>query len=139
MYNLKKKKMSSQRLKKIFAIYLMVILVANVLTFIPMTIVSETGSPPPGAGNSKGGGPYNSTGDWVIRNGDDITRIDQEIILKGNLTIENGGKLTFKNVTLKMDCSYDGEFQINVESGGSFYILENPIPGDLDLFSGDQN
>ena len=134
----KNSKKSNRKLKKILAIYLTGLMIASGFSIISMNVNSETGAPPPGSGNSEGGGPYYSTGDWAIENGDDIIRIDQTIYLKGNLIIENGGKLTFKNVTLIMDCSYDGEYRIEVNDGGSFYIQENPQPGDLDLFCGDE-
>ena len=44
--------------------------------------------------------------------------------MKGNLTIEEGGNLTFKNVTLKMNCSEDGEFGIIVTNSAELYIFD---------------
>ena len=92
------------------------------IIFVLLVITSSTAkaeqNPPP-----IGGG--DSTGDWVIENGDTILRENQEIRLKGNLYIEDGGNLTFKNVTLKMNSSTDGEFKIEVKSGGEFYIYDN--------------
>ena len=82
-----------------------------------ITANAEQNPPPVGGGDS--------TGAWIIENGDTITRENQEIRLKGNLIIENGGKLTFNNVTLKMNCSSDGEFKIEVQNGGEFYIYDN--------------
>ena len=73
---------------------------------------------------------------WII-NSTEIYE-DTTIILDRNLIIDNGGNLTFKNVTLKMNCEYDGHYRIEVKEGGSFYILGNPQPSDLDLFSGDE-
>ena len=61
--------------------------------------------------------------DWIVT-GTEI-RENEEIILTGNLTIKDGGILTFKNVTLKMNCLEDGEFHIEVQEGGKFYILDN--------------
>ena len=46
------------------------------------------------------------------------------IVMNGNLIIENGGSLTFKNVTLKMNCSYYGVYRIEVQSGGAMYIFD---------------
>ena len=43
-------------------------------------------------------------GDWKIKNGSNYLIENREIILNGNLLIENGS-LTFKNVVLKMNCS----------------------------------
>jgi len=50
-------------------------------------------------------------------------RRDEVIVLDGNLIIEAGGNLTLINVTLYMNCSYDGEWQIMVKSGGVFNVL----------------
>ena len=88
-----------------------------IIFFFGITINAEQNPPPVGGGDS--------IGDWIIENTDDITRSDQEIRLKGNLTIEDGGKLTFKNVTLKMNCLEDGEFYIDVQAYGELYIYDN--------------
>lgn len=85
--------------------------------FLLENINAEQNPPPPGGGDSNG--------DWIIEDGDNILRENQEIKLRGNLIIEEGGILTFKNVTLKMNCSVDGEFGIEVQSGGEFYIFDN--------------
>ena len=59
---------------------------------------------------------------WTI-NGTEV-RINETIILNGNLTIQNDGNLTLRNVTLIMNNTWDGEFGIYVENGGKFYILD---------------
>ena len=46
------------------------------------------------------------------------------IVLTGNLTIENGGNLTLKNMTLILNCTFDGEFHIEVLDGGIMNILD---------------
>jgi len=66
-----------------------------------------------------------SSGDWVV-NGTESYR-DQVIELNGNLIIEGGGNLTFRNVTLKLNCAYDGQYGIQVKTGGSFYVLEGSV------------
>ena len=88
-----------------------------IIFLLNISSTAEQNPPPVGGGDSNG--------DWIIQNTDDITRLDQEIRLKGNLTIEDGGKLTFYNVTLKMNCTKDGEFKIDVKEGGEFYISDN--------------
>ena len=97
-------------------IFCIAILAIIVIVF-GITASAEQNPPPPGGGESKG--------DWIIEDGDDVLRENQEIILEGNLKIEYGGKLTFKNVTLKMKCSSDGEFKISVLGTGEFYIYDN--------------
>lgn len=69
---------------------------------------------------------------WVVRG---IEERENEVIeLSTNLIIEDKGELTFQNVTLKMNCSYDGEFGIEVKDGGGFYIYDgdNNIETDED-------
>ena len=88
-----------------------------VIFLFGITANAEQNPPPIGGGDSNG--------EWMIEDGDTIIRQNQEIRLKGNLTIENGGNLTLKNVTLKMNCSSDGEFKIEVQNGGSFYIYDD--------------
>jgi len=64
-------------------------------------------------------------GDWIINN---VTHLRNDtIILQGNLSIENGGKLVLNNVLLKMNCSFNGEFGIFVESGGELEIFNSTI------------
>ena len=64
---------------------------------------------------------YPESSDWVIQGNE--TLWNQIIILNGNLTIKNGGNLTFHNVTLKMNCSFDGQYHIEVLNGGEMYVL----------------
>ncbi len=98
-------------MRKSFAILLTIITVFSTLAIFPSTIVSSDGSgnyPPP------------ALGDWTISNNTVVG--NETIILTGNLTITSTGSLTFFNVTLKMNCSANGSYHINVTSGGSFYI-----------------
>ncbi len=66
-----------------------------------------------------------SSGDWIV-SGTESYR-DQSIVLNGSLIIENSGNLTFLNVTLKLNCAYDGQYGIRVNPGGSFYVLEGSV------------
>ena len=67
--------------------------------------------------------PAPENGDWVISS---YTKVWNETInLTGNLTMKNNGKLIFNNVTLLMNCRKNGEFSIDVENGGEFYIYDN--------------
>jgi len=65
------------------------------------------------------------SGDWVVTGTESYS--SQTIVLDGNLIVESGGNLTFRRVTFELDCSFDGEFGIEVRDGGSFYILEDSI------------
>ena len=57
---------------------------------------------------------------WTVNK--TISFTNETIILKGNLIIEDGGNLTFNNVTLIMNCSFDGEYYIEIQDRGEFYI-----------------
>jgi parallel beta-helix repeat protein len=70
------------------------------------------------------GGPP-SSGDWIITGTESYS--DQTIVLDGNLIVENGGNLTFRKVTLKMNCTYDAQYRIEVRSGGKFYVLDGSV------------
>lgn len=61
-------------------------------------------------------------GDTVIGSGESWFNESVVIVLDGNLTIESGGSLALSNVTLMVDCSFDGEHRIEVKGGGSLYI-----------------
>jgi parallel beta-helix repeat protein len=70
-------------------------------------------------------GPPPATGDWIV--GDDTSIQDQSIVLDGNLVVQSGGSLTLEGVTLEMDATFDGEFGITVEPGGSLYINQSIV------------
>ncbi len=61
-------------------------------------------------------------GDWIVTSAEQ--RSNETIILTGNLLIENGGSLTFTNVTLQINCTYNGQYRIEVEQGGLFSIFD---------------
>jgi len=50
---------------------------------------------------------------------------DTTILLAGNLVVASGGILVLDSVELRLDCSFNGEYRIEVESGGSLYISRN--------------
>jgi len=61
-------------------------------------------------------------GDWNITT--DTIRSNETIILSGNLTVSNNASLTFRNVTLIMNCTSAGQYIIEVKPGSSMYILD---------------
>ena len=61
-------------------------------------------------------------GDWNVTT--DTIRSNETIILSGNLTVLNNASLTFKNVTLIMNCTSAGQYIIEVKPGSSMYILD---------------
>jgi hypothetical protein len=61
-------------------------------------------------------------GDWLIN--DSQNRTNETIVLTGNLVVGFGGNLTFRNVTLMMNSTSDGQYQIEVQNGGTMNILD---------------
>ena len=64
----------------------------------------------------------NYDSDWVVTGTENVK--NREIILNGNLTIKNGGRLTLRNTTLRMNCSMNGSYHIEVQTGGSLFIYD---------------
>jgi hypothetical protein len=81
--------------------------------------------------------PKIKVGPWIIVG--EKTYTDKTIILNGDLTIKNGGKLTLNRVVLKINSPQDGDTMyvdlarsITVEKGGELYIYNSTITkGDL--------
>ena len=64
-------------------------------------------------------------GNWIINNSTEIN--DEMIVLNGDLIIENGGKLTLRNVDLRFNCERNGEYKLKVEEGGRIEIYNTTI------------
>ncbi|RLE68465.1 MAG: hypothetical protein DRJ45_07935, partial [Thermoprotei archaeon] len=60
-------------------------------------------------------------GDLIITEAETYSNV--KIVLTGNLKVESGGELTLNNVTLIMNCSSDGQYTIDVKSGGTLKLL----------------
>ncbi|WP_457640934.1 CARDB domain-containing protein [Persephonella sp.] len=65
---------------------------------------------------------YPSSGNWVIASGEKCNINDVQIFLNGNLTVY--GSMTFKNVTLKINATYNGEYGINVANNGILVVTD---------------
>ncbi len=61
--------------------------------------------------------PPPSSGDWVIS--DTTSMSGTDVVLKGNLTVEDGGRLSLDNLTLTIDSPSDKAFGIYVKDGGT--------------------
>ena len=57
-----------------------------------------------------------ASGEWLVA--DETTVEGRIVLLKGNLTVADGGHLTLANMTLVMDSSVPAMYNITVESGG---------------------
>ena len=66
-----------------------------------------------------------SSSDWIVNTAE--TRSDEMIILNGNLTIQSGGNLTLDNFTLLLNCTFEGQYHIEVQNGGELHIFNSNI------------
>jgi len=73
---------------------------------------------------------YPANGNWNILLSTSTSCCNQIITLNGNLTIY--GQLTFRNVTLKMNSTYNGQYWIKVMNEGIFNISD--FNGDPSIF-----
>jgi hypothetical protein len=64
-------------------------------------------------------------GDWIVAGQCSVK--DRTIILNGNLIVNSGANLVLSNVELIMNCTYDGEYGISVNPGGSISIQDSNI------------
>jgi len=109
-------------MKLIFKFPLRLLVTIYVLTFFVLSfafvkIVLVFSGPPP-------------SGDWVVAGTESY--YDMVIVLNGNLVVEDGGNLTFRRVALKMNSTYDGQYNITVKYGGKFYILDSSVITSVD-------
>jgi len=65
---------------------------------------------------------YPASGNWALNYTQSCA--NRTIILNGNLTVQSTGNLTFRNVTLLLNGTYNGSRKIEA-LGGVFYILDN--------------
>ena len=77
------------------------------------------------------GGMTTFSGDWVVDPGDVLTYSNQTIVMDGNVTIEANGALVLLNSTLVMNCTFPGEFGMNVLHLGSWNVTQGSqiVPG----------
>ena len=100
---------------------ILIIIIGLMLGSLPLLQLEQSpadAAPPP---DNEGGINYGT--DWNVTGQE--YRGNQTIILDGNLTVEPGGNLTLYNVTLIMNCSYNGQYNIEVQTGGVIWILSN--------------
>jgi hypothetical protein len=93
----------------------LVVSILAVLLFPAIGVLGDGGrfSPPP------------ASGDWTVT---DVTSISgATIVLDGNLTVLPGGVLTLTDCVLVVNCSYPGQFHINVRGGGEFHLRSSNL------------
>ncbi|MBN1539437.1 MAG: right-handed parallel beta-helix repeat-containing protein, partial [Candidatus Thermoplasmatota archaeon] len=100
-----------------------ILTIAVLLSLLPFeTVLAEKNPPVPG-----GGGMYETPGDWVIENGDDVVWEHAMVLLNGDLIVENGGRLSLDNVQLFFNCTVNGEYGLTVMSGGYLSVVDSVI------------
>ncbi|MFX0183931.1 MAG: right-handed parallel beta-helix repeat-containing protein [Candidatus Hodarchaeota archaeon] len=65
-----------------------------------------------------------SIGDWILLNHTVILR-NENLNLNSNLLIDMGGTLILQRSTLRMNCTYDGQYHIEVFNRGSIILEDN--------------
>lgn len=71
---------------------------------------------------------YNITvidGDWTVTGLE--SHQNKIITLNGNLLIQSGGNLTLDDVILRFNCSFDGQYHLEVYNGGNLTIDNNSV------------
>ncbi len=94
-----------------------VLVMVITMFFVPYKSVLVFSSPP-------------ASGDWVVTGTESYS--DEVIVLNGNLIVEDGGNLTFKKVTLEVNCTYNGQYNITVMPDGEFNVLEGSVIASAD-------
>ena len=112
-------------MRKSIALFAFALLISTTWSIIYLPEVVVAGSPPP-PDDGIDGLQY-IDGDWNVNGIESYT--NETIVLTGNLTIEYGGNLTFKNVTLLMNsttggATIDDYYHIEVQKGGTMYVLD---------------
>lgn len=79
--------------------------VLSMLVLMPFFQSSLAQTPPP------------DLGDWVI---EDETVIEgEDIIMRGDIIIQNGGMLHLKDCSVEFECTYPGQFSVRIEEDGT--------------------
>ncbi|MGQ9582344.1 MAG: Ig-like domain-containing protein [Thermoplasmatota archaeon] len=96
------------------------------LLAVPVLLLMASSIAPPGAlcdccGEPPAPRATELSSDWVVSSGS-VRRESETIVLNGNLSVSGGASLELHNVTLLINCSYNGQFGV-VVSGASALIL----------------
>ena len=98
------------------------IAITILLSLIPITNLSILMK---SSAEGTGDFPPPTQGDWVVTQ--DTYVKNENITINGNITVKEGGKLTFDNVTLRINASDYGEAGIDVKNGGELNIINNSL------------
>jgi hypothetical protein len=73
-----------------------------------------------GSGHAKADPP--ASGDWVISSSQAYT--DKNFIVNGSLIVQNNGRLTLVNTTIRMNPGADGAFSVRIDKGGTLLVRD---------------
>jgi hypothetical protein len=63
-----------------------------------------------------------ASGDWVINSAQSYT--DRNFIVNGSLIVQNNGRLTLQNTTIRMNPGADGQYSVRIEKGGTLLVRD---------------
>lgn len=69
--------------------------------------------------------PPPAQGEWIITNNTYVS--NENLVIQGNITIENGGSLTLDHTTLQISSENYGDILIWVKEGGDLNIINNSV------------
>lgn len=102
-------------MKKATSMILALLLVGGgFLAFIPMTMTVSAANIP-----------STISGEWIVTGTEEYD--GGSCVLSGNLTVQSGGSLTLKNLTLAQDNTFEGQYWIMVESNATLKVLGSTI------------
>ncbi|MDI6887552.1 MAG: right-handed parallel beta-helix repeat-containing protein [Candidatus Thermoplasmatota archaeon] len=82
-------------------------------------------------GNNKDNDPaLTSVFVWEIMG--EVRLVDKEEILSKSVIVKADGKFVLENVTLKLNCEFDGEYNIEAQQGSELYINNSTITSNTD-------
>jgi parallel beta-helix repeat protein len=105
-----------------------VLIVFIVISILGVQIVSELHVPrfsQDAKADGTGNFPPPTQGEWIITN--DTYLSNENLIIQGNITIENGGILTLDHTTLQLNGENYGDILIWVKEGGELNIINNSV------------
>ncbi len=99
-----------------------------VISILGLHVVSEPDFPrfsQDAKADGTGNFPPPTQGEWIITN--DTYVSNENFIIQGNITIENGGILTLDHTTLQLNGENYGDILVWVKEGGELNIINNSV------------
>lgn len=111
---------TGDRTPSVLAVLLLLLPLLTPLALTAGTMEVQAQGPPP-------------VGDWDVSGDESLS--DTEVVVTGNISVPFGATLKLDNVTVIMNCSFNGEFNFTVGLGGKLVMRNSTIrPADLFQF-----